>query len=248
MSATGADPRSEDTRLRAGSRTWGLIRRTLPLGRSIGSLSFLISVGLIASWIIAVFFGSSLFFLMPRSAKLASGLSPGGTRFDGSSAETPRLMQSTSRLDLLSSPSTPDPAQPASNAAADKGRPVVVPRSLITASPITATMNPYRVPAEATIAHAADEPPEPAPGLNRGQALTVELGTISAASVETAPMPAAQSQPSTPPEPRGASQPSHSRSSRKQLERRPSDVRTAQPHAPMSAIQDVMQKHSKLLK
>jgi hypothetical protein len=222
-------------RLRAGSRTWGLIRRTLPLGRSIGSLSFLISVGLIASWIIAVFFGASLFFLMPRSAKLASGLSPGGTRFDGSSAETPWLMQSTSSLDRLSSPSTPDPAQRTSNAAGDKGRPVVVPRS-----PITASMNPYRVPAEPTIAHAADEPP--------GQALTVELGTISAATAETAPMPAPQGQPSTPPEPRAASQSSHSRSSRKSLERRPSDVRTGQPHAPTSAIQDVMQKHSKLLK
>jgi hypothetical protein len=240
MSATGADPRSEDTRLRAGSRTWGLIRRTLSLGRSIGSLSFLISVGLIASWIIAVFFGASLFFLMPRSAKLASDLSPGGTRFDGPSAETPRLMQSTSRLDRLSSPSTSDPAQPTSIAAADEGRPVVVPRTPITASPITASMNPYRLPAEARIAHAAEEPPE--------QALTVELGTISAATAETAPMPAPQSQPSTPPEPRGASQRSHSRSSRKPLERRPSDVRPAQPHAPMSAIQDVMHKHSKLLK
>lgn len=235
MSATGADPQSEDTRLRAGSRTWGLIRKTLPLGRSIGSLSFLISVGLIASWIIAVFFGASLFLLMPRSAKLASGLSPGGTRVDGSSAETLWLMQSTSRLDRLSSLSTPEPAQPTSDAAADKARPVVLPRS-----PITASMNAYRVPAEATIAHAADEPP--------GQALTVELGTISAATAETAPMPAPQGQPSTPPEPRGASQSSHSRSSRKPLERRSSNVRTAQPHAPMSAIQDVMQKHSKLLK
>jgi len=240
MSATGADPQSEGTRLRGGSRTWGLIRRTLPLGRSIGSLSYLISVGLIASWIIAVFFGVSLFFLMPRSAKLASGMSSGDTRFDDSSAKAPWLMQSTSRLDRLSSPSTPEPAQPTSNAAADKGRPVVVPSSPTTASPTTASINPYRVPAEATIAHAADEPP--------GQALSVELGTISAATAETAPMPAPQGQLSTPPEPRGGSQSSHSRSSRKPLERRPSNVRTAQPHAPVSAIQDVMQKHSKLLK
>src|SRR5258708_7572803 len=193
MSATGADPQSEGTRLRGGSRTWGLIRRTLPVGRSIGSLSYLISVGLIASWIIAVFFGVSLFFLMPRSAKLASGLSPGDTRFDDSSAKAPWLMQSTSRLDRLSSPSTPEPAQPTSNAAADKGRPVVVP-----SSPTTASIDPSRAPAEATIAHAADEPP--------GQALTVELGTISAATAATAPMPAPQGQLSTPPEPRGRSQ------------------------------------------
>jgi len=48
----------------------------------MGSLFYLISVGLIASWIIAVFFGFGLFFLMPRSAKLAFGLIPGGTSFD----------------------------------------------------------------------------------------------------------------------------------------------------------------------
>src|SRR5260370_33518877 len=232
MSATGAAPQSEGTRLRGGSRTWGLIRRTLSVGRSIGSLAYLISVGLIASWIIAVFFGVSLFFLMHRSAKLASGLSPGDTRFDDSSAKAPWLMQSTSRLDRLSSPSTPEPAQPTpaqptSNAAADKGRPVVVPSSPTTASPTTASINPYRLPAEATIAHAADEPP--------GQALSVELGTISAATAETAPMPAPQGQPSTPPEPRGGPQSSHSRSSRKPRERRPSTLPPAQPHAPVSA-------------
>src|SRR5260370_25576235 len=166
MSATGADPQSEGTRLRGGSRTWGLIRRTLPLGRSIGSLSYLMPVGLIASWSIAVFFGVSLFFLMPRSAKLASGMSSGDTRFDDSSAKAPWLMQSTSRLDRLSSPSTPEPAQPTSNAAADKGRPVVVP-----SSPTTASIDPSRSPAQATIAHAAAEPPAPP--------LRLQVGPIS---------------------------------------------------------------------
>src|SRR5690242_9152849 len=128
MSATGADPQSERTRFRGESRSWGLIRRTLLLGRSIGSLSYLISVGLIASWIIAVFFGVSLFSLMPRSAKLESGLNSGGTSVDASSAETPRLMQSTSRLDRLSSPPAREPPQPESDSAPDKARPVVVPR------------------------------------------------------------------------------------------------------------------------
>src|SRR5438477_11332597 len=107
MSATGADPQSESERRRRESRTWGLIRRTLPLGRSLGSLFYLISVGLIAGWVIAVFFGVGLFFLMPRSAKLASGLSPAVTSFDASSPDTPVLMQSTSRLDQLSSPLPP---------------------------------------------------------------------------------------------------------------------------------------------
>ncbi len=235
MSATGADPQTERTRLHGESRTWGLIRRTLPLGRSMGSLFYLISVVLIASWIIAVFFGVGLFFLMPRSAQLASDLSPGGASFDASSsAEAPWLKQSTSRVDRLSGPPPPEPPQPVGDAAADKGRPVIVP-----GSPITAYVNPPSAPSEATIAHATDEPP--------GQALTVEPGTISATTGEAAPTPVPPSQLSTAPEPRGASQSRHSQSARKPVERRPSSARTAQPHAPVSAIQDVLHKHSRLL-
>src|SRR5438477_2743022 len=101
MSASGADPQSESERLRRERRIWGLIRRTLPLGRSIGSVFYLISVGLIAGWIIAVFFGVSIFSLMPRSARLASGLSPGGTSFYDLLAETPWIMESMSRMDQL---------------------------------------------------------------------------------------------------------------------------------------------------
>ncbi len=235
MSATGANPQSERTPLRRESRTWGLIRRTLPLGKSMGTLFYLISVGLIAGWIIAVFFGVGLFFLMPRSAKLASGLSPGATGFDASLAETPWLKQSTSRVDRLSSPPPPEPPQPMGGAVADKGRPVVVP-----GSPTTANINPPPAPPEATIAHTTDELPRPA--------LTVELGTISAASGEAAPTPAPQIQLSTAPELRGASQSRHSQSARKPLEGRPPKTRTAQAHAPVSAIQDVLHRHSHLLK
>jgi hypothetical protein len=107
-----------------------LIRRTLPLGRSLGSLFYLISVGLVAGWVIAVFFGVGLFFLMPRSAKLASGLSPGVASFDASSADRPVLMPSTSRLDQLPSP-LPLPMGDAA-----------------------AKLNPRQMPAEATIAPA----------------------------------------------------------------------------------------------
>lgn len=235
MSAPGADPQSESERLRRESRIWGLIRRTLPLGRSIGSVFYLISVGLIAGWIIAVFFGVSIFSLMPRSAKLAAGLSPGGTSFNDSSGETPWLLQSTSRLDRLSSPLDPVPPQPKGAAAADKGRPVVMP-----GSPITTNIIPRQTPAEATIAHTTEEPP--------GQAFTVELGNASTATGEAAPMLAPQGQLSTAPAPRDASQSSHSPSSRKASQRRSSNSRTAQPHAPVNAIEDVLQKHSGLLK
>src|ERR1700730_1664398 len=149
MSATGADPQAERPRLRRESRTWGLIRRTLPLGKSIGSLAYLTSVGLIASWIIVVFFGVGLFFLMPRSAKVESGLSPGGTSFDAPLW----LTQSTSKFDRLSGPPAAGAARPRGDAGGHKGRPVVVP-----GSPITAAVNPQPAPAKVTIAHTIDEP------------------------------------------------------------------------------------------
>jgi hypothetical protein len=181
---------------------------------------YLVSVGLIAGWIVAVFFGVGLFFLVPRSAKLEPGLGPAGGGFDGLSAQTPWLTQSTSRLDRLSSPPPPEPPQPIGDDAGNA--------------------NPHQGPAEATIAHTVDESPR--------EALSVEVNPISAATGEAVPAPAPQSQLSASPKPRGgASQSSHSHS-RKPSERRPSNTRRAQPHASVSAIEDVLQKHSGLLK
>jgi hypothetical protein len=218
MSATGSDPQVEHTRLRGENRTWGLIRRTLRLGRSMGSVFYLVSVGLIAGWIVAVFFGVGLFFLVPRSAKLVPGLGPAGVGVDGLLAQTPWLTQSTSRLDRLSSLPPPPMGNDARNA------------------------NPHQGPAEATIAHTADESPR--------EAVSLEVSPISAATGEAAPTPAPQSQLSASPSPRrAASQSSHSHSpSRKPSERRPSNTRRAQPHAAVSAIEYVLQKHSGLLK
>lgn len=220
MSATGADPQAARTRVRGESRTWGLIRRTLPLGRSIGSLLYVISVGLIASWIIAVFFGVGLFLLMPPSAKLQPGLSPAGASFDAPSAQAPSLTQSASRLDRLSKLTAPEPPQPMPDAPGNG--------------------NPHQMPAEATIAHTADQGPR--------RPLTLELGTISEATGEAAPLPAPQSQLSTALESRSASQLSRSPPPRKPLQRRTSKTRTAQPHAALSAIKEVLQKHSHVLK
>jgi hypothetical protein len=217
MSATGADPQSDRTRLHRESRTWGLIRRTLPLGRSIGSLSYLISVGLIATWLIAVFFGVGLFFLKPQPAKPGSGASPASPYLNAASAEAPLLMQSTSRLDRLSTLPPSWPSQPMDGAAADKVRPVLPP-----GNENMADVNP--------------------------QVLLAAPSAIPAALDEAAPMLAPQNQLSTPPEPRGSSRPVHPASSRKPPERRTANIRTALPHAPVNAIQDVLQKHSGLLK
>jgi len=235
MSPADDDSQSERTRLRRESRTWRLIPRTLLLGRSIGSLFYLISAGLIASWVIAVFFGVGLFFLMPRSAKLASGASPASPDLTAPLAETPWLMQSTNRLDRLSTLPPSGPSQPMGDAAADKARPVIAP-----GRQSTADVNPRPAPDEPTIAHAVYEP--------QGQALSVEPGAIPTAIGEAAPMPAPQGRLSAPPEPRGSSRPNHPASSRKPPERRTANTRTAKPHAAVSAIQDVLQKHSGLLK
>jgi hypothetical protein len=162
---------------------------------------------------------------MPRSAELAAGLSQGISNFNASLAEAPWLMQSTSRLDRLSAPRPV--SQPVGDAAADKGRPAAVPREQNTAD-----VNPRPVPAEPTIAHPVDEP--------QGHALT--------AIEETAPMRAPQTQLSAPPEPRASLRSPQTASSRKPAERRTANTRTAQPHAPVNAIQDVLQKHSQVLR
>ncbi len=235
MSATDADTQAERTRLRRESRTWGLIRRALPLRRSIGSLVYLISIGLIAGWIIAVFFGASFYLLMPRPAKLEPSVTPSSTSVNASSAEAPSLVGATSMPDQLSTPPPPQLSQPMGDAAAGKDRPAVV-----AGSQNAANANPLPMPAEATITHLAEQPP--------GQALAVEPGTPSPAAVEAAPMLAPHRQLPTAPEPRRRSLTSRSLSPRKPLERRPSNTRPAQPHAPVSAIEDVLHKHSRVLK
>jgi hypothetical protein len=144
-------------------------------------------------------------------------------------------MEATSRLDRVSTPPSPEPPQPMGDTAAEKDRPAVM-----AGSQNAADVNPLPMPAEATIAHVVEEPP--------GQALTVEPGTASPATGEAAPVLAPRSQPSTAPDPRRASLSSRSPSPRRPPERRPSNARKAQSHAPMSAIEDVLQKHSRLLK
>jgi hypothetical protein len=204
MSATGADSRPERTRLHRESRTWRLIRRALPLRRPIGSLFYLISVGLAATWVIAVFFGAGLFFLMPRAAKLESGLGPGSTDLNASSAEPPGLSTQP---------------QIVGDSAQDKGGPVVVPAAQKTGDIDPA---PLRTPALPAMAHPT---------------------TV----VKPEPMLPAQDQ-FFGPEPPVASQSAHSSPSRKPVKRRRVDKRAAQPRSPVSAIQDVLQKHSGLLK
>jgi hypothetical protein len=198
----------------------------------MGTLFYLTFLGLIAGWIIAVFYGVSIYLLMPRSARLEAGVSPISNKLNASSAEAPSLVGAKSPPDQLSTP-PPELPQPSGDVAEDKDQPAVVP-----GSQSAAIANPLPMPPEA-IVHATEEP--------LGQAVTVQPGTPSPTTGEAAPTLGPQSQPPIAPEPRGSSVMSR-HPPRKPLERRPSNTRIAQPHPPVSAIQDVLHRHSHVLK
>jgi hypothetical protein len=229
MSAMGADPRSKRV-LRREGRTWGLIRRILLFGRSIASLLYLVTIGLIATWTIAVFFGVSLFFLVPPSAKLATGPSLVGDRLNASSADMPWLLQSTSRLDHLSTSRPFEPPRPLGDGASDKNAPIVAP-----ASRDTTDVKPRSMPSEPTTAHIVKEP--------QGQVLSVLTGTG-----EPAPASPPESEAAAAAGPRSPAQASQSDSSRTRHVKKSATNKAPSAHPPQQAIQDVLLKHSRLLK
>jgi hypothetical protein len=73
MSVVGFDRSSVFARLHKGRRTQTSTRKTLTRGNSL-ALSYPISIGLIATWIIGVFFGTG-FFLTPRRDQVPIWLS-----------------------------------------------------------------------------------------------------------------------------------------------------------------------------
>lgn len=171
-----------------------------------------------------------LFFLMPRSAKLATALSPGADRLNASSADMPWLMQSTSRLDQLSTSPPFEPSRPSGDGAMAKNAPVVVPTSRHTAE-----MKPRSMPSEPTTAHIVEEP--------QGQALSVLTGTGEPAPASPPESEAAAA--AGPPTPVQASQ---SDSSRPRHIKKSATNKTPPRHPPLQAIQEVLLKHSRLLK
>src|SRR5690348_6864988 len=113
MFTSSAGPSAERLGLGRESRFWGLFRRALRLGRSIGAQFYLVSFGLTASWVVAVFFGVGLFALATRPANLASGSVPENSNPGAPTLETSWLLQSTNRLDRLSTARASAPPQPA---------------------------------------------------------------------------------------------------------------------------------------
>src|SRR6202008_4359460 len=79
-----------------------IIRKTFALGKSLGPILYLVSVGVIATWVIGVFFGVGFFFLLHhRSSKEALQLDVGGANLSASLVDSPWVYQSMTRLDRL---------------------------------------------------------------------------------------------------------------------------------------------------
>jgi hypothetical protein len=226
MFTTRPDPQSERT-LRRESPIWRLIRRALPFGRSMSFLLHLIWVGLAATWVVAVFFGLSLFSLTLRPTKLTPGASPESANSVKPRVETPWLPPSTSQLDRISAlPSSP---QPAGEVATDKGGLVTQP-----VGPNTADLNLRVEPAKPIIAHPVEEP--------QARATLVEPGAAPAATGDAASAPLPEDRGHAVASPPGPRTPHHA-SPRKRARHKP-----APSHPPLRAIEDALQKFSRVLR
>lgn len=234
MVTTDAGSSAQHTSLDRESRAWELPRRALRLGRSMSALFHLISVGLTATWVIAVFFGVGLFVLVPRPAKLVSGSAPESSNASAPTAETSWLLQSTNRLDRLSMAPASSPSQPMGASAVESAGDGAdfVDQDAVERNSRSAFPDPMA-------AHAAGVPSDQAPRPDP---------VAPAAASETVPEPATEEEARTPV---GAPAPSptpRASSSRKKASAKPASGRPPASHAPTQAIQDVLHKHAHLFK
>jgi hypothetical protein len=237
MSATGADRPSEPPWLPADEPTRRVNRATLLAGRSIGPFFYLVSVGLIAAWIIGAFFGIGFVFLMHPSAKL-TGFGSDAGNYTVLLPESPWLMQSTSKLDRLYPGPFSESSKSVENGVAagvgDRDRPAIA-----TTNQSATDIDRKAAPAGPGTAQITGEIEE--------RALSVDLASTRSAN-ELAPMPPSQSQRAGAADSAGKAPSPQTASSRKSSDRRPAKPRSPHPHAPVQAIQDVLQKHSRLAK
>ena len=99
---------------------YSIIRKAFALSNSLSPFLFLVSYGVIAAWVIGVFFGVGLFYLMHRPEKQAIQLGVGGVHLVTLLPESPGVYQSITGWDRsLTKPSeaaTSDNNQPAATA------------------------------------------------------------------------------------------------------------------------------------
>lgn len=226
MSATGLDPSAESTRFHGERRTWELTRPAFHIGRKVGSSLYLISVGLTAGWVIAVFFGAGLFFLAPRPVELAPGPAGESAKASAPVAESSWLLQSTNKLDRLSMAPAAGAPHPRNAATSEDDRAVRQP-----VGQNSAEINHHPALSDPGSAHAVEALPDQ---------------VLHPAPMAGAPMSAAMPEPSAEDAP-GLGLTSHSLSSRKKPSQKPASGRGPS-RPPTQAIQDVLQKHSQVLK
>lgn len=210
MLVIGRDRPSEPAALRRDRIAHPIIRKTLARAKSLGPILYLVSVGVIATWVIGIFFGVGFFFLVHHhSENDASRLGIGGVHLSASLAESPWVLQSMTGPDRL----FPQPFEVASG---DWDLTVAAPDKKNIAM--------------------------------EGRPLLADLETIPRVLGELSPFSRPPSQPSDAIGPSSAAQSPQSASPHKPSQARPTNTRTSQPHAPVQAIQELLQKHSQLLK
>jgi hypothetical protein len=102
MFVISPDRSSEPAGLRRDRIIQPIIRKALALGKSLGPILYLVSVGVIATWVIGVFFGAGFFLLMHHhSEKEASHLGIGSAHLSASLVESPWVFQPMTRPDRL---------------------------------------------------------------------------------------------------------------------------------------------------
>ena len=223
MSVVGPDRSSEFARLRKGWRT--RTRKTLTLGKSVSPILYLVSIGFIATWIVGVFFGAGFFFLM-LPQRPVSRLAVGGTYFGVLLTESPRLFEAMIKLDRLFPEPFAEPAQLAGN----KAQTGFVDRDRTVAATSEQSV------VEIGRRDAALVGPE-----SEGGAFFADPGELAPVSPPQSRFSASIGLPT-------GAEPPRTASSSKRHHRSPADTRTPHTHAPVRAIQDVLQIHSRLVK
>jgi hypothetical protein len=238
MVATGADRSSEPASLHTGRRIPTIVRRVLARRKSLSAGLYLISAGLIATWVIGVFFGLGFFLLVDeprRSVSVPAAIDqPVPSREGGhpvkdaigrnpdlpekSDQPVPQVRVKPPRSAGKEAPPVGDPA----GMAPQNQNAIAVDR------PEGVSTGPGR---EQTVV----EPDKSAPPVDVGPT----FGSLG--KVASGPVPPGMLSGVTGGQGNAPTVHSHKR-------HRPPAARARQRHAPVRAIQDVLQKHSRLLK
>ncbi len=244
MFATGADRPSELASLHTGRRIPAIVRRVLARRKSISALLYLISMGVIATWIIGVFLGLGFFLLMDEPRRSVSGSGAVDQPKPTSQGDHPVEAAAGPNIDVPTSLDAPVPqvwVKPPRSSGKEAHSGVGNGDPAGAAPPnqnATAVDQPGVMSAGPGKEQTAVERDKGVPPVD----IWPTFGSLG--EVASAPVPPGMLSGVT--EPQRA--PSHATESHKRHRKRPPAARASQRHAPVQAIQDVLQKHSRLLK